>query len=461
MYKFGCITLLSLLSISAHAQSAITGTVKNQDNKTIPYCSIGIKDSKTGTITDGDGNYKLEIPDEAKNKEIIFAAAGYSDKSIPANDLKTNSNIVMDYKVTNIEAVVMGAKKLKEKIIGQKSRPFLTFSKMFNQNVPTIEQGNIFAVYQKTRLVAYNFYIIPSSKFEQITMKLNIYSVKNNEPDRSLLQKNIIYKTSTTGWQKIDLSEYKLNFNNLDKIAVTLQLVDHKALPDIDFVFGVSAKKSLSKNLLFRYQSQGNWEASEGSFITNLDIRYDKAKGEKDITEEQETDNDNDTDTKALISYYEYKKTAQKTVYGKNKEGKYIDLKDAKIYYEEYGKGQPLILLHGNNGSISDFSKQIPFFAKNYRVIAVDTRGQGRSTDLTQDAYSYEKFASDLYQVIKSLNLEQVDIIGWSDGGNTALIFNYEHPEMVNRIVTIGANMNPAGVKETLIEQLKKTSSRQ
>ncbi|MDX8566398.1 alpha/beta fold hydrolase [Elizabethkingia sp. HX XZB] len=456
MYKFGCITLLYLLSISAHAQSVITGTVKNQDNKTIPYCSIGIKDSKTGTITDGNGNYKLEIPDEAKNKEIIFAAAGYSDKNIPANDLKTNSNIVMDYKVTNIEAVIMGAKKLKEKIIGQKSRPFLTFSKMFDQNVPTIEQGNIFAVYQKTRLVAYNFYIIPSSKFEQITMKLNIYSVKNNEPDRSLLQENVIYKTSTTGWQKIDLSEYKLNFNNLDKIAVTLQLVDHKALPDIDFVFGVSAKKSLSKNLLFRYQSQGNWEASEGSFITNLDIRYDKAKGEKDITEEQETDNNNDTDTKALISYYEHKKTAQKTVYGKNKEGKYIDLKDAKIYYEEYGKGQPLILLHGNNGSISDFSKQIPFFAKNYRVIAVDTRGQGRSTDLTQDAYSYEKFASDLYQVIKSLNLEQVDIIGWSDGGNTALIFNYEHPEMVNRIVTIGANMNPAGVKETLIEQLKK-----
>ncbi|MCT3921464.1 alpha/beta fold hydrolase [Elizabethkingia anophelis] len=456
MYKFGCITLLSLLSIRAHAQSVITGTVKNQDNKTIPYCSIGIKDSKTGTITDGNGNYKLEIPDEAKNKEIIFAAAGYSDKSIPANDLKTNSNIVMDYKVTNIEAVVMGGKKLKEKTIGQKSRPFLTFSKMFNQNVPTIEQGNIFAVYQKTRLVAYNFYIIPSSKFEQITMKLNIYSVKNNEPDRPLLQENVIYKTSTTGWQKIDLSEYKLNFNNLDKIAVTLQLVDHKALPDIGFVFGISAKKSLSKNLLFRYQSQGNWEASEGSFITNLDIRYDKAKGEKDITEEQEADNNNDVDTKALISYYEHKKTAQKTVYGKNKEGKYIDLKDAKIYYEEYGKGQPLILLHGNNGSISDFSKQIPFFEKHYRVIAVDTRGQGRSTDLTQDAYSYEKFASDLYQVIKSLNLEQVDIIGWSDGGNTALIFNYEHPEMVNRIVTIGANMNPAGVKETLIEQLKK-----
>ncbi|AQX85759.1 alpha/beta fold hydrolase [Elizabethkingia bruuniana] len=456
MYKFGCITLLSLLSINAYAQSVITGNVKNQDNKVIPYCSIGIKDSKTGTITDGNGNYKLEIPDEVKNKEIIFAAAGYSDRNIPANDLKTNSNIVMDYKVTTIEAVVMGAKKLKEKTIGQKSRPFLTFSKMFDQNVPTIEQGNIFAVYQKTRPVSYNFYIIPSSRFEQITMKLNIYSVTNNEPDRSLLQENIIYKTSTTGWQKIDLSEYKLSFNNLDKIAVTLQLVDHKALPDIDFVFGVSAKKSLSKNLLFRYQSQGNWETSEGSFITNLDIRYDKVKGEKDITEEQETEVKNDPDTESLINYYKQKNLAQKTVYGKNKNGKYIDLKDAKIYYEEYGKGQPLLFLHGNNGSISDFSQQIPFFAKHYRVIAIDTRGQGRSTDLTQDTYSYQKFAADLYQVTKSLNLEQVDIVGWSDGGNTALIFNYEHPEMVNRVVAIGANMNPVGVKEKLIESLKK-----
>ena len=84
----------------------------------------------------------------------------------------------MDYKVTTIEAVVMGAKKLKEKQLVKKSRPFLTFSKMFDQNIPTIEQGNIFAVYQKTRPVSYNFYIIPSSRFEQITMKLNIYSVK-------------------------------------------------------------------------------------------------------------------------------------------------------------------------------------------------------------------------------------------------------------------------------------------
>lgn len=456
MYKSGCIALLSVLSINIKAQSVITGNVKNQDNKTIPYCAIGIKDSKTGAITDGNGSYKLEIPDGIKDKKIIFSAAGYMDKVLSPNELKSNSNVVMDYKVTTIEAVVMGAKKVKEKTVGQKSRPFLTFSKMFDQNVPTIEQGNVFPIYQKTRLVSYNFYVMPSSKFEQITLKLNIYSVKNNQPDRALLQENIIHKTSTTGWQKIDLSDYKLNYNNLDKIAVTLQLVDHKALPDTDFVFGISAKKTLSKNLLFRYQSQGNWEAGEGSFIANLDIRYDKTKGEKDITEETEPEVQSNTEFQGLVDYYKYKKDAQRTEYGKNKSGKYIDLKDVKIYYEEYGKGQPLLLLHGNNGSIEDFYQQIPFFSKYYRVIAIDTRGQGRSTDLTQDPYSYQKFASDLYQITKNLNLDQVDIIGWSDGGNTALIFNYEHPEMVNRIVAIGANMNPAGAKENLIASLKK-----
>ena len=91
-------------------------------------------------------------------------------------------------------------------------------------------------------------------------------------------------------------------------------MVDHKALPDIDFVFGVSAK-SLFQKSAFQIPKPGNWEASEGSFITNLDIRYDKAKGEKDITEEQETDNNNDVDTKALISYYEHKNCTENSIW--------------------------------------------------------------------------------------------------------------------------------------------------
>ncbi|GGG63648.1 alpha/beta fold hydrolase [Epilithonimonas arachidiradicis] len=441
--------LILLIGFNLKAQK-ISGTVKNTDNEIIAYGSIGIKNSKNGAITNEKGNYQLELPQDSDSK-ITFSASGYQDKTVSSNELKLNPNIILDYKTTQIENVNIVAKQMKEKLVGQKSKPLLTFSKMFDKNIPTVEQGNIFPIYQKTKLKSYNFHIIPSSRYQEITLKLNIYKVKNDLPEQSLLDENIIYKTSTTGWQNIDLSNYRLMFNNLDKIAITLQLVDYKPMENFDFVFGISAKKTLSKDLLFRYQSQGNWETFDGSFISNIDISYDKTKNEKEIAE-VENNTENDFKTNQLIAYYENKEKAKKTEFGKSRNGQFIDLNDAKIYYEEYGKGEPLLLLHGNNGSISDFYKQIPFFSKHYRVIAIDTRGQGRSTDLTTDDYSYDQFASDLYKIIKNLKLDKVNIVGWSDGGNTGLTFNLEHPELVNKLVTIGANLDPCGVDENLIK---------
>ena len=437
------------------AQIKLKGSVKDSNNLPISYCSIGIKNSEVGAITDENGNFSIEIPGNLSKSHLIFDASGYDEISKSIEEIQQNSIIILNEKSISLTEVTLKTEKMKEKIIGQKTRPMLTFSKMFDQNVPTIEQGNIFEIYPNTKLNAFNFHIIPSSKYEEITLKVNIYVVKNGLPTESLLDENIIYKTSTTGWQKIDLTLYKFRFKNVDKIAVTLQLVDYKKLAQEDFVFGVSAKKSLAKDLLFRYQSQGNWEASAGVFIANLDILYSKDK----LTINEEKPEEIDTKTQELISYYQHKEDAKKSIYGKNKTGKYIDVNDAKIYYEEYGQGEPLIFLHGNNGSIEDFYQQIPFFAKQYRVIAIDTRGQGKSTDLTNTPYTYEAFANDLLQVVQKLNLKKVNLIGWSDGGNTALIFNAQHPVLINKIVTIGAVLNPNGVSEELIENLKNLAS--
>lgn len=446
---------LLLIGLGTQAQTTIEGTVKNQENNIIPYCSIGIKGTNVGAITNDKGAYKLIVPNHLLEKEIIFGSVGYTNKTISVKALQENSHVVLKHEEIPLEDVVISAKKMKEKIIGQKSRPFLTFSKMFDQNVPTIEQGNIFSVYQKTKLKSYNFYIIPSSKYANITLKLNVYSVKNGIPDQSLMREHIVFKTSTTGWQNIDLSKNNLSFNGIDKIAITIQLVDYQPSAGSDFVFGVSAKKSLSKNLLFRYQSQGNWEASEGSFISNITVAYDNDGGKKEILEDQDAEPIEDFNTKVLAEVYKSKTEAKKTSYGKSKDGKYVDLGNAKIYYEEYGKGTPLIFLHGNNGSISDFYKQISFFSKNYRVIAIDTRGQGRSTDLTESEYSYKGFADDLFKVVEALKLDKINILGWSDGGNTGLIFNYKHPDLVGKLITIGANLNPAGIKEDVLNSFK------
>jgi pimeloyl-ACP methyl ester carboxylesterase len=120
--------------------------------------------------------------------------------------------------------------------------------------------------------------------------------------------------------------------------------------------------------------------------------------------------------------------------------GKYADVNGIRLYYEEYGQGAPLLLLHGNRGSIRDFAKQIPALAQEFHIIAVDTRGQGRSTE-DGKTYSYDLFAEDMNALLDQLHLAKVNVLGWSDGGNTGLIMAMKYPDKVGRLATMGANI--------------------
>ena len=125
--------------------------------------------------------------------------------------------------------------------------------------------------------------------------------------------------------------------------------------------------------------------------------------------------------------------------YGTNSDaGKYADVNGIRIYYEEYGKGEPVLLLHGNSLSINSFQRQIPELSKQFRVIAVDTRGQGKSTE-DGKRYTYDLFADDMNALLNHLHLDSVNIVGWSDGGNTGLIMAIKYPSKVKRLVTMGA----------------------
>lgn len=125
--------------------------------------------------------------------------------------------------------------------------------------------------------------------------------------------------------------------------------------------------------------------------------------------------------------------------YGNNSEaGKYANINGNKIYYEVYGDGQPLLMLHGALESIVSFEKQIPFFAKSFKVIAVDTRGHGNSTADSMKL-SYELYADDVYKLLNELNIDSAYILGWSDGGNTGLILAMQHPGKVKKLAVMGA----------------------
>ncbi|NIF06192.1 alpha/beta hydrolase [Chryseobacterium sp. Tr-659] len=139
----------------------------------------------------------------------------------------------------------------------------------------------------------------------------------------------------------------------------------------------------------------------------------------------------------------EYEQLLEHSSYGNNlKAGKYYDVNGIKMYCETYGQGQPLLLIHGNGGSIVDFSKQIPFFSKNYKVIVADSRAHGKSID-KGDALTYEMMADDYAELLQKMKIDSAFVIGWSDGGINGLLLSMRHPEKVKKLIVTGANLRP------------------
>lgn len=129
--------------------------------------------------------------------------------------------------------------------------------------------------------------------------------------------------------------------------------------------------------------------------------------------------------------------------YGKNPAaGNYYSVQGIRLYYETYGQGPPLLLIHGNGGSIESFRKTIPFFAKRYRVIAVDSRAHGKSVD-PGDSLSFEMMADDFAALLTGLHIDSAYVVGWSDGGINALLMAMRHPRKVRKLVATGANLRP------------------
>lgn len=124
------------------------------------------------------------------------------------------------------------------------------------------------------------------------------------------------------------------------------------------------------------------------------------------------------------------------------------------LNFTEKGYGAPLILLHGNGESSGYFVNQIDRFANEYRVIAVDTRGHGASPRGNKP-FTLETFADDLKNLLDSLNIEKANILGFSDGGNIAVIFALKYPERVASLVLNGANLFPSGLKGSFLIPVK------
>lgn len=119
-------------------------------------------------------------------------------------------------------------------------------------------------------------------------------------------------------------------------------------------------------------------------------------------------------------------------------QGHYVEANGLKIYYEEYGTGEPLLLIHGATLTAQSWQAHAAAFAQHFRVVVPDSRGHGRTKN-PQAALSYRLMADDLAALVQALGLHQPLICGFSDGGQIALELGMHYPNLAKALVVVGA----------------------
>lgn len=122
---------------------------------------------------------------------------------------------------------------------------------------------------------------------------------------------------------------------------------------------------------------------------------------------------------------------------------------DIKHFYIEKGQGEVIILLHGNGENSNYFKGQIDEFSRLYHVYAIDTRGHGQ-TPRGERPFTIRQFSKDLLEFMNEHQIDKAHLLGFSDGGNIAMVFAINNPDRVNKLILDGANLNADGVKRTI-----------
>lgn len=133
----------------------------------------------------------------------------------------------------------------------------------------------------------------------------------------------------------------------------------------------------------------------------------------------------------------------------------YIRSEDVYLYCRVLGVGEPLLLLHGNGEDHQIFEQQLLHFSKKFKVIALDTRGHGCSNH-GKKPLTFQRMAQDILVVLRYLKLSKATIMGFSDGGNLALYFASHYPEMVNKLIVVGANYKVDGLEKKTLTEVKR-----
>lgn len=157
----------------------------------------------------------------------------------------------------------------------------------------------------------------------------------------------------------------------------------------------------------------------------------------------------------------EIKQSTQDSIQSNMKENTYTkngysDVNGIKMYYEIYGKGSPLVLIHGGGSTIeTSFGRVIPELSKSHQIIAVELQAHGRTSDRDK-GISFEQDADDVAALLKNLNISTADFLGFSNGGSTVFQIAIRHPQLTNKIVVASSLLKRNGTAPQFWEFMKK-----
>lgn len=441
-----------ILMVCAINAQVISGTIiSKNENQPIPYVKIGVEKKTTGTISDGKGNFSIDLSQSDPQQKIKIEVPGYDSYIETVENFKKHDQqkIFLNEKTKNIKEVTIKAKKLVDKNWGVNTK---TKSVTYFVNPATGRKDFLgetaleFNTKKRSKIRNINLNIARYNSTEPVLMRYSIYSEKNGLPDKNILDEEIT----------IALTEDMIKDGTF-----TLDVNEHNIWVQGKFFVGIQFLKEFDGNIkisaaLFRTgfirEFYGDWmKMSIAAPAINIDVKVDK--NSKDTDKDDNIYEADDPAQEWGVDNSQNILEAGKSIYGKNESAaQYLKLKDLDLYYEVYGEGEPLVLLHGNAGSMKDYYQQIPVLSKQYKVIAIDTRGHGKSKDSSRKDFTYKMFADDVKAVADYMKLDKINIVGWSDGGNTGLEFALKYPDRLNKLVAIGANAFPEGVEQRLMD---------
>jgi pimeloyl-ACP methyl ester carboxylesterase len=447
-------TLFFLLAASAFHAQVISGIIiSKNENQPIPYVKIGVEKENIGVVSDDKGHFSIDLSTLSPQKKVIIEVPGYelyaeTVENFRKHDLKP---ILLKEKVKKIKEIAIKPKKLVDKNWGVNTK---TKSVMYSVNPQFRKEDFLgetalgFNAKKRSKITNINLNIASYVSDKPVMMRYTVYSEKEGYPDKNILDEEITVELTKDmikdGTYTLDVSDRNI-------------WVQGKFFIGIQFLKEFEGKINISAALFrtgFLRKFYGDWKKMTiAAPAINIDVKMDK-NGDNNI--EDEGGFVDDSAESLIPDVSKYIQESEHTVYGQNAAaGNYLKLQDTDLYYEIYGEGEPLILLHGNSGSIKDYYQQIPVLSKQYKVIVIDTRGQGKSLDTSKKDFTYKMFADDVKALADKLKLDKVNIAGWSDGGNTGLEFALKYPERLNKLITIGANAFPDGVDDKLTDHFE------